>query len=138
MPTVWLKFLLKSSINFWDLSSIMMGWYFGASVRDCYLLYHNRFETITSISVSCIYIQQFNIGRHHPVCLLVFGIQKELPRRKYFYSEKELAANFHLMWFISLFLLSLLIYPLIYLYLLVVRVLRYILSLTTENHLMNG
>ena len=78
------------------------------------------------------------IGRHHPVCLLVFGIQKELPRRKYFYSEKELAANFHLMWFISLFLLSLLIYPFIYLYLLVVRVLRYILSLTTENHLMNG
>ena len=62
---------------------------------------------------------------------------KKLLRRKYLYGENEIAAKFHVMWFISLLLLSLLGYPLIYTYLLVVKVLRHILSLTTESYLMN-
>ena len=63
---------------------------------------------------------------------------KRFQRRKYLYGENELATNFHVMWFISLLLLSLLRYPLIYTSLLVVRVLIHILSLTTEHYLMNG
>ena len=71
-------------------------------------------------------------------CLRIFGGQKELLRRKYLYGENELATNFHVMWFISLLLLSLLRYPLIYTSPLLVRVLIHILSLTTESPLMNG
>ena len=77
-------------------------------------------------------------GRHHPGCLWDFGGQKELQRRKYLYIKNKLAANFHVVWFISLLLLLLLIYPLVYTFLLVVKVLRHIFSLTTENCLMNG
>ena len=64
--------------------------------------------------------------------------QKKHPRRKYFYGENELAANFHVMWFISLLLLLLLRYHLIYTSPLVVIVLRRILSLPTDIYLMNG
>ena len=77
-------------------------------------------------------------GRHHPVCLWGFLRPKTILRRKYLYGENKLTANFHVMWFISLLLLVLLRYPLIYAAPLVVSVLRNILSLTTENYLMNG
>ena len=64
-----------------------------------------------------------NSGRHHPGCLFISGG---------LYGENELAAKFHVMWFISLSLLSLLGYPLTYISLLVVRLLKHILSLTKE------
>ena len=35
---------------------------------------------------------------------------KKLPRRKYLYGENKIFANFHVMWFISLLLLSILRY----------------------------
>ena len=63
---------------------------------------------------------------------------KKLPKGIYLYGENELTASFHVVWFVSLVSLSLLRFPLIYSYPLVVRVLRPILSLTTENYLMNG
>ena len=62
---------------------------------------------------------------------------KKIPLRKYLHCENELSVNFHVMWFIYLLFLLLLRYPLICISPLVVRVLRHILSLTTENHLMN-
>ena len=80
---------------------------------------------------------QFYSGRHHPGCLWIFG-GKTILLRKYLYGENELAANFHVMWSISLLLLSILRYSLIYTSPLVVRVLRHRLSLTTENYLLNG
>ena len=79
-----------------------------------------------------------NSGRHHPGCLGIFGGQNKLPRRTYWCDQNELAAKFHVMWFISLLLVSLLRYPLIYIFLLVVRVLRHILPLTTEKYSMDG
>ena len=79
-----------------------------------------------------------NSGRHHPRCLWTFGCPKIILRRKYLNGENKLASNFHVIWFISLLLLSLLRYPLIYTSPLVGRVLRHILSLTIENYLMNG
>ena len=96
--------------------------------RDLFLEFSEQIELI-SIST--------NSGRHHPGCLWIFG-GKKLLRRKYLYGENELAVKFHVMWFISLFLLTLLRYPLIYIHMLVVRVLRHILSLTADNYLMIG
>ena len=63
---------------------------------------------------------------------------KKVLKRKYLYVKNELAANFHVMWFISVLLLSLLRYPLICTSQLLVIVLRHVLSLATENYLMNG
>ena len=80
----------------------------------------------------------FNSGRHHRGCLWIFGDQRELLRIKHLYGESELVVNFHVMWFIYLLLLSLLIYSLIYTSPLAVRLLRHILSLTTEHYLMKG
>ena len=82
----------------------------------------------------CDQIVQIDIGRHNQGCLWIFGGQKELLRKKYLYGENELAANFHVMWFISLLLFSLLRYPWIYTSSLVVTFLRHVLSLTTERY----
>ena len=85
----------------------------------------------------CIQICIYS-GRHNWGCLCTSGGPKKLLRRKYLYGKNDPAVNFHVMWFNSLLSMSLLRHPLIYSSPLVLRVLIQIISLPTENYLMNG
>ena len=76
-------------------------------------LSHSPLYTHTRFTRHLPLINTIHSGRHHPGCLWIFELKKT-SKKKYLYGKNELDANFHVMCFIYLLLLSLLRYPLRY------------------------
>ena len=116
-----------------NILGIILGGVLGAicinMVYDWLLAWEGQLKLVCIYNESMLSIYS---DRHHPGCHWSFGGQNKLTRREYLCSENELAANFHVMWFISLFLLSLLIYTLIYTFS-VVRDIMCLNTLTTNG-----
>ena len=133
MEQLWPKTGNASEFCFHNYNNMLLNFH------SLLVLLHRFHSNITFlIRINWVWIIHFHSGRQHRGGLWIFGGQKELLRKIYLLDENKLAASFHVMWFISILILSLLRYPWMYNYPLVVILLRHIFSLTTEKYLMNG